>query len=179
MRTIAVLTTLALAATGCASDPSASSADTTPSETSSSTPAARSPLEGTWTTDLRRSEVRAYIRGQGWSRDAERVLLGPEMAGPAETEFQIDFVGDRFRMSQVSTDEQWQSGFFELEGGQIKLDDEAPVGVLTFRVDLDGDTARFDQPGPNGDGFEFMKGVPGWAPGAVLWASTTWERSAG
>ena len=98
------------------------------------------PLEGTWTTDLEPSAVRAYIRRAGWGKAAERVLLGPEMAGPHDTEFRIDFVGDYFRMAQVSTDEQWQSGTFNLRDRTLTIDDEAPVGVNTFRVDLDGDT---------------------------------------
>ncbi len=44
-------------------------------------------------------------------------------------------------MAQVATDEQWQSGTFRIEDGRIYLDDEAPVGEVTFRLHLDGDTA--------------------------------------
>ena len=92
-------------------------------------------------------------------------MLSPDMAGPEETRFRIDFVGDRFRMAQVSSDEQWQSGTFEIEDGRIVLDDEAPVGVLTFRFTLDGDSATFDDPSTDSGGAEVMPGVPDWAPG--------------
>lgn len=173
--TAGVLAAMVLALTGC-TDGSSGSSDAAAAPTPSTRPAVTTPLEGTWTTDLDRSAVREYIRDAGWSRAAERALLDPEMAGPDDTAFRIDFVGDRFRMAQASTDEQWQSGTFTLKDGTVTLDDEAPVGVITFRVRIDGDTAVFDQPGPDGDGFEFMPGVPGWAPGAVLWCSTTWER---
>lgn len=176
---LAVLAALAASGSGCAAGGGGSgSGPREPTATTGSpTEAPVTPLEGTWTTDLERSAVRAYIRDAGWSRAAERVLLGPEMAGPRATRFRIDFVGDQFRMAQVDTDEQWQSGFFTLEDGTLTIDDEAPVGVTTFRVHLDGDTATFDRPGPNGDGFEFRPGVPHWAPAAVLWCSTTWRRT--
>jgi hypothetical protein len=178
MRRILMTTAVFLAMSGCSSGepgpagPSPSSTTTT----TSSDAAPVSPLEGTWTTDLKRAAVKAYIRDAKWGKRAERALLDPDMAGPRDTEFRIDFVGDRFRMAQVSTDEQWQSGTFTIEQGRIVLDDEAPVGVLSFRLTLEGDTATFDEPGPDGDRFEFMPGIPGWAPGAVMWASTAWER---
>ena len=136
--TVALAATLVLTATACSSGEDPDAGPPTPA-TSSSPPAVETPLEGTWTTDLERAAVRGYIRKQGWGREAERVMLSPDMAGPEETRFRIDFVGDRFRMAQVSSDEQWQSGTFEIEDGRIVLDDEAPVGVLTFRFTLDGD----------------------------------------
>lgn len=179
MRTVITLAVLALTAAGCSTDdpPEAGSQDTPPPVQSTTEGPAATPLEGTWTTDLKRAAVRTYIREAGWGRAAEKVLLDPDMAGPRKTEFRIDFVGDRFRMAQATTDEQWQSGVFRLAGRTLTLDDEAPVGVNTFRVNLEGDTVTFDQPGPSGDGFEFMPGVPGWAPAAVLWSSTTWRRT--
>ena len=118
------------------------------------------------------------MRHRGWSRQTQRALLDPTMAGPEQTEFRIDFVGDRFRMSQVNTDVQWQSGTFELkDDGRIYLDDEAPVGYLAFRYHVDGDQATFDHPG-SGPGTmpEFLPGTPDWAPGAVMWASVPWHR---
>lgn len=179
MKNLIALTALVAALAGCSTNDAPDSAREEPAAPVRNTTAAATvtPLEGTWTTDLEPSAVRAYIRRAGWGKAAERVLLGSEMAGPNETEFRIDFVGDYFRMAQVSTDEQWQSGVFTLREDTLTIDDEAPVGVNTFRVDLDGDTVTFDRPGPNGDGFEFMPGVPGWAPAAVLWCSTTWTRS--
>ncbi|MFC5179359.1 hypothetical protein [Nocardioides taihuensis] len=179
MRTLIALTMLASTVAGCSTGGAPDAGRREPATPAGSTAAEApvSPLEGTWTTDLKASAVRAYIREAGWGRAAEKALLDPEMAGPRETEFRIDFVGDQFRMAQATTDEQWQSGVFTLEDGTLTIDDEAPVGVNTFRVDLNGDTVNFDQPGPNGDGFEFMPGVPGWAPAAVLWCSTTWQRT--
>lgn len=179
MRSVAALAALVLLLTGCNQSSSPSSGSAAPSAVAedSSPAATTTPLEGTWTTDLEPSAVRAYIREAGWGRQAEKALLDPEMAGPRDTLFRIDFVGDRFRMSQARTDEQWMSGVFTLDDGTLTLDDEAPVGLNTFRVRVDGDTATFDQPGPDGAGFEFMPGVPGWGPAAVLWCSTTWKRS--
>ena len=102
---------VALAACGSTDDSTPVGAAPTGSDTSSD-PSGEAPttteLEGTWTTDLSRKAVRAYIREQGWSRTAEKLLLTPDMAGPEETEFRIDFVGNRFRMAQQATDEQWQ-----------------------------------------------------------------------
>jgi hypothetical protein len=165
---------LALAA--CSSDTGESTAaDPAPVASSSPTTSATTPLEGSWRTDLTREAIIAYIRKAGWGKEAEKILLDPHMAGPAQTEFRIDFVGDRFRMAQVATDEQWQSGTFWIEDGRIFLDDEAPVGELTFRLTIDGDTATYDKPDDTG-GPEFMPGVPAWAAGAVMWASTSWER---
>jgi hypothetical protein len=169
----------ALALGACASDAdSAAPAPDADAQASDAAEVAAGPLEGTWTTDLNRKAVRAYIRRAGWGKEAEKALLDPDMAGPDKTEFRVDFVGDRFRMAQVSTDEQWQSGTFTIDDGRIYLDDEAPVGELTFQFQLDGDTATFDDPSDTSGGGEFLPGVPGWAPGAVMWASTTWERSA-
>ncbi len=165
---------------GCSSDEPRASAETaTPSrsaEASETTPAT-SELEGTWTTDLKRNAVKAYIREQGWSKTVEDILLGPEYAGPEQTEIRIDYVGNRFRMSQAATDEQWQSGTFRIEDGRIYLDDEGPVGEVIFRVNVNGDTAVFDEPAISPASFVWVPGVPGWAPAAVLWSSTTWERA--
>jgi hypothetical protein len=178
MRILIALTVLASAATGCTTSGATDAGREEPATPAGSTTTATvTPLEGTWTTNLEARAVRAYVRRAGWGRAAEKALLDPEMAGPRETQFRIDFVGDQFRMAQATTDEQWQSGVFTLEDGTLTIDDEAPVGVTTFRVNLDGDTVTFDRPGPNGDGFEFMPGVPGWAPAAVLWCSTTWQRT--
>lgn len=176
MRTIAVLTLLALGAVGCSGGTSRPATSTSFPSGNTSTTSATTALEGTWTTDLERSAVRAYIRDNGWGRAAEKALLDPEMSGPVQTEFRLDFVGDRFRLAQVATDEQWMSGTFMLEGDTLTLDDEAPVGVTTFRVDLVGDTVAFGEPGPDTPGFEFMPGVPSWAPAATLWCVTTWRR---
>ena len=110
----------------------------------------------------------------------QKALLAPDMAGPVQTEFRLDFVGDRFRMAQVATDSQWQSGTFRLEDGRIFLDDEAPVGEGTAAVHLDGDSLTFDDVGDTSDPEdeqEFMDGAPVWAPGGVMWASTTWTRT--
>jgi hypothetical protein len=137
---------------------------------------AASELEGAWTTTLDRDAVIAYIRGQGWSKDVEKALLAPDMAGPAQTEFRVDFVGDRFRMAQVPSDVQWQSGTYRLQDGVLYLDDEAPVGVLSFRYHLDGDVATFDHPDTQPAGPDYLPGAPDWAPGAVMWSSTPWQR---
>ncbi|MBF4769904.1 hypothetical protein ISU10_19200 [Nocardioides agariphilus] len=181
---IPVLTAVLVLAACGADDSSVSGAAAAPTEAasdvgSSPTAPAVTELEGTWTTDLTRKAVRAYIRGQGWGEQAEEFLLAPDMAGPEQTQFRVDFVGDRFRMAQVATDEQWQSGTFRIEDGRIYLDDEAPVGELTFAVHLDGDVLTYDSPGDTGGGGQFIPGVPGWAPGAVMWASTTWSRAEG
>jgi hypothetical protein len=181
-RHLALVTVAAavLAVPGCGSGDSGNTAPTaapTTSVASSETESATTPLEGTWTTDLTRDAVVAYIRKAGWGKEAEKILLDPRMAGPDRTEFRIDFVGDRFRMAQAATDQQWQSGTFRIEDGRIYLDDEAPVGELTFRVSIDGDTATYDKPDDTTDDGDFVPGVPAWAPGAVMWASTPWERS--
>jgi hypothetical protein len=176
--------TLLVPLAACSTDESTTSTAGTPTDAETTTAtqtseAETSPLEGTWTTDITREAVIAYIREAGWGKLAEKALLDPQMTGPDQTEFRIDFVGDRFRMAQVSTDAQWQSGTFRIEGDRIYLDDEAPVGELTFRLTLDGDRATYDKPDDtSGDG-EFMPGVPNWAPGAVMWASTTWVRADG
>ncbi len=186
LRTLIPAAALVAALAGCGADeprasaeptePPASTVSTSPSEATETAPAI-SELEGTWTTDLKRKAVKAYIRKQGWSETVENILLGPDYAGPDQTEFRIDFVGNRFRMSQAATDEQWQSGTFRIEGDRIYLDDEGPVGELIFRVNVDGESVVFDEPGIEPADFVFVPGVPGWAPAAVLWASTTWERA--
>lgn len=183
MRRTVLTATLVVALTGCSSGdqaPGTGAATTEPtdpvSESPSATPA--TPLEGTWITDLKRKAVVAYIREAGWDKRAERALVSEDIAGPAETEFRIDFIGDQFRMSQAATDEQYQSGTFTIEEGRLILDDEAPVGEITFRLDIQDDTVTFDQPDLDGRNAEpnFRPGVPGWAPAAALWCSTTWER---
>jgi hypothetical protein len=134
-------------------------------------------MEGVWTADLKRGAVVAYLRRMGWSQDAQKALLDPSMAGPKQTAFRVDFVGDHFRMSQVATDIQWQSGTFDIKKGTISLDDEAPVGYLTFHVHVDGDRATFDHPASDPTSMpEFLPGVPDWGPGAVMWASVPWHR---
>lgn len=183
LTTTLIAGTLLLPLAACSSDGATpSSAADSPSNAVTTTEAAEttetSPLEGTWTTDLERQAVVAYIREAGWGKKAEKALLEPNMAGPEQTEFRIDFVGDRFRMAQVATDEQWQSGTFRIEGDRIYLDDEAPVGELGFRLTVDGDRATYDQPSDTSGGADFLPGVPVWAPGAVMWGSTTWERAA-
>jgi hypothetical protein len=176
----AVLITACLVA-GCESDSTGTAAATSPSSASASpsesSGAEESPLEGTWTSDLRPAAIAAYIRRAGWGRAAEKALLDPAMSGPGRTQFRIDFAGDQFRMSQVSTDEQWQSGTWRIKDGRLYLDDSFPVGELTFRLHLNGDTATFDRPHDTSNPPEFMPGVPGEAPGATLWGSTVWTRS--
>ena len=160
--------------------PSEATTSTSSVATTTATEMTTSPLEGTWTTDLTREAVIAYVHKAGWSKEVEKALLDPDMSGPEQTEFRVDFVGDSFRMSQVATDAQWQSGTFWIEGGRIYLDDEAPVGELTFALHLDGNTATFDKPGDTSDPDdeqEFVDEAPVWAPGAVMWASTTWTRA--
>lgn len=177
--TAALMLLAACSSNGMDSEKDIGTADSDPTTTSvSTTAAAATPLEGGWTANLKRSSVVAYIRNAGWSRQAQRVLLDPSMAGPRQTEFRIDFVGDQFRMSQVATDIQWQSGSYQLkDDGAIWLDDEAPVGYLTFQYHLDGDQVTFDHAVSQPAGMhEFMPGVPDWAPGAVLWASVPWHQ---
>lgn len=139
-----------------------------------------SPFEGTWTTDLTRDAVRAYIRKAGWSRKVEAALMKPDMAAPATTEFRIDFENGYFLMSLAATGEPWQSGTYRLEDGRMYLDDEAPVGETSFSYHLDDSTVTFDDPvdsvDPNNES-EWIDGAPVWAAGAVMWASTTWTRA--
>jgi hypothetical protein len=182
------IATLVLALTSCSSGTS-SDAGTEPATTTPSAPpstpetipvAATTPLEGTWMANLDRQRVIAYIRKAGWSKRVEKALLEPDMAGPEQNEFRLDFVGNRFRMSQAATDVQWQSGTYELKDDRtIWLDDEAPVGYLVFTYHLDGDTISFDQPTSDPAGLpDFMPGAPDWAPGAVMWATVPWHRDA-
>jgi hypothetical protein len=151
-----------------------------PADSGAASEPTTSPLEGTWTTDLTHEALLAYIHHAGWSKKVEKALLGPKMAGPSASELRVDFVGETFRMSRVTTDEQMQSGVFWIEDDRIYLDDEAPVGELTFALHLDGDTATYDEPADTSDPDneqEYVDGAPVWAPGAVLWASTTWTRA--
>ncbi len=173
---------LLLPLAACSSDGSTSSAADTPSNAATTTEAAEttetSPLEGTWTTDLTRDAAIAYIRKEGWDKETEKALLEITMPKTDDTVFRIDFVGNHFRMALAATDEQWQSGTFRIEDDRIYLDDEAPVGELTFRLRIDGDRATYDKPVDTSGEGELAPGVPIWAPGGVMWASTTWERSA-
>jgi hypothetical protein len=181
-RRLAPIAATLLVLTACSSEDPDSSAAPEPSAATTAAETAASPLEGTWTTDLTREAVIAYVRENGWSKQVEKALLSPDMAGPEETEFRLDFVGDRFRMAQVATDSQWQAGTYRIEDGVLFLDDEAPVGEATLSMHLDGDTVTFDDPGFTTDPQEeeeFMDGAPAWAPGGVMWGATAWERSDG
>ena len=178
----AVLLLPACAADDSSSPGSASSPSETETETDTTTAAAEaSPFEGTWTTDLTREAVRAYIRKQGWSKKVEKAIMKPDMVAPPTTVFRIDFADGFFRMALDATDEQWMSGTFRLEDGRIYLDDEAPVGETTFAYHLDGDTMSFDDPGDTSDPdneIDMLDGAPVWTISAVLLSSTPWTRVA-
>ena len=139
-----------------------------------------SPFEGTWTTDLTRDAVRAYIRKAGWSRKVEAALMKPDMAAPATTEFRIDFENGYFLMSLAATGEPWQSGTYPPRGRTHVPRRRGPRRRDELRYHLDDSTVTFDDPvdsvDPNNES-EWIDGAPVWAAGAVMWASTTWTRA--
>lgn len=183
MRTfLTALTVTLTAALAAACDSTEPEADATP--TSESTPAA-SPaeptdsavsdeLDGTYRRTLTVESVRAALTADGHGK---RVLRLYTSDLPSDPEFQLDLQGGAFRVSRTADDDQWMSGAYTLENGEITLDDEAPVGTITFAYEQTASGLRFryvKNTGP--EGIEWKPGVPDYVPALPLWTGSEWER---
>ncbi len=167
----------------CSDDPEAGDA-ATPPVTSTETPSpsrasgpvdeaggVTTPLEGTWVADVSRNAYVAAIEDLGYPKAVATQML-QELPGP---EFRLEFLGDRFSLAYAPTGEGWQSGTFTLEGGRIVLDDEAPVELVSFAVEIEGDTVVFTDGGAT-DAGEMAAGVPDYLPLIGFWSADDWSR---
>ncbi len=164
--TAAVVLALLMLPTGCSEDspddPGTTSQPSTPAPVSSET-ATDSPLEGVWRAEITEEAFAAAIVEAGYPEDVVAEAL-TYLPGP---EFRLEFLGERFRMSYVPEDEQYQAGTFSVDGDRITIDDEAPVGIPAFPFAVDGDELTFEPPSDEAD----LDPV-----GVGFWASTTWVR---
>ena len=116
-----------------------------------------------WRTDITEDAFAAAIVDAGFPEDVVTESL-TYLPGP---EFRLEFLGDRFRMSWVPEDEQFQAGTFAIDGDEITIDDEAPVGTATVPFTVDGDELTFRIPSDVAD----LDPV-----GVGFWTATTWVR---
>lgn len=183
MRTfLTVLTVTLTAALATACDSTEFEAEATP--TSESTPAA-SPtdqtdsavsdeLDGTYRRTLTVGSIRAALSADGHGRRVLRLFTSDLASQP---KFQLDLQGGSFRVSRSTDDDQWMSGAYTLENGEITFDDEAPVGTITFAYQLT-DTGLMLRYVSNTapEGVEWKPGVPDYVPALPLMSGSEWER---
>lgn len=178
--TVIALTAAALlTSSGCSdSDAPASGRSAVSAATSAASSDAAGPeaeLNGVYRTRISRAAYATAVMTDGWTREEAQRVARELPENPAE--FELELRDGRFRQSWMPTDEQWQSGTYRLRGDKIVLDDEAPVGTITFAYRLTGSGVRFRFTGSYDPAHaEWRPGIPGYLPAVGFWAATPWER---
>lgn len=155
-------------------DPPTSAAASTSAEIESEVVETTNPLQGAWSTSITPQAYAAFIVSTGVDETIATQITSENLAGP---DFRLEFLADRFRLSYTPTDDQYMSGTFSVEGDQVTLDDEAPVGVYTWRFAVDGDTLVFSEGTTSNPEIELIPGVPDFLPGDAFLSSAPWTSS--